>query len=367
VVSGLRVLITVPSLSQEFGGPVRKVFGLARALRDRGHIVRVVGVGESSESGVVELGRRGAFHGTPIPASLGPIRRAVRGADVVHVLGLRDPVGTAAAVESRRRGVPFVVEPVGMFHHRVRSFHLKRGFDSTIGRLVLDGASALIVTSSVERDDLAGAGVDPARVCVRPNGVSFEGLWPLPERGPLRERLGIPGHVMLVVALARLSAIKRLPTLVQAVAASPTLHLLIAGPDEEDGTLGAIHHAASDRDVNGRVHVERAGLWGPDKAAALAEADVFCQASAFESFGTAAAEAAGVGVPVVLTDGCGVKDVLPHAHVVSTQGDIATLANELRAAISDRSRAMSEAGGVRERLSWRSLAADQETIYRSLR
>jgi glycosyltransferase involved in cell wall biosynthesis len=360
-------LITVPSLSPEFGGPVRKVFGLARALRDRGNIVRVVGVGESAERGVVGLGRLGAFHGTPIPASLAPIRRAVRGADVVHVLGLRDPAGTAAAIESRRRGVPFVVEPVGMFHHRVRSFHLKRAFDSTLGRLVLDGARALVVTSSVERADLAGAGVDPARVRVRPNGVSYEGLWPLPERGPLRERLGIPGDVSLVVALARLSAIKRLPKLVQAVAGSPAMHLLIAGPDEDDGTLAAIHQAVRDRDVEARVHVERGGLWGSDKAAALAEADVFCQASAFESFGTAAAEAAGVGVPVVLTDSCGVKDVLPHAHLVPTDGDIEALANELLVAISDRATAMSEAGLVRERLSWESLAADQETIYRSLR
>jgi glycosyltransferase involved in cell wall biosynthesis len=362
----LRVLITVPSLSQEFGGPVRKVFGLASALRDRGHDVRIVGVGDSSGSGVVGLGRRGAFHGTPIPTSLAPIRRLVRGADVVHVLGLRDPVGTAAAFESRRRGVPFVLEPVGMFHPRVRSFHLKRGFDTTIGRFVLDGAQALIVTSSVERDDLARGGIDPARVLVRPNGVSFDGLWPLPERGPLRERLGIPDDVSLVVALARLSTIKRLPTLAQAVAASPPLHLLIAGPDEQDGTLAAIHHSAHDQDVDARVHVEPGGLWGPDKAAALAEADVFCLASAFESFGTAAAEAAGVGVPVVLTDGCGVKDVLPHAHHVSTKDDVLTLAKELRAAVSDRARAASEAVHVRERLSWGSLAGDQETIYQSL-
>ena len=213
----MRILITVPSLAREFGGPVGKAFALATALRDRGHAVRVAGAGDSEVPGAVALGRRGRFHGTPLPASLAPLRRAVGGADVVHVLGFRDPVGTVASFEARRRGIPLVLEPVGMLHPRVRSLTLKRAFDSTIGRLVRDGAATLIVTSSVEREDLARAGVDPERVRVRPNGVSFDGLWPLPERGPLRERLGIPTDVPLVVTLARLAAIKRLPSLVSAV------------------------------------------------------------------------------------------------------------------------------------------------------
>ena len=81
-----------------------------------------------------------------------------------------------------------------------------------------------------------------------------------------------------------------------------------------------------------RVHVEPHGLWGADRAAALAEADVFCLPSSYESFGTAAAEAAGVGVPVVLTEGCGVKDVLPHATVVPID-DADALGAALQAAV----------------------------------
>lgn len=361
----MRVVITVPSLAREFGGPVAKAFALAAALRDRGLIVCVVGAGVSDEPGAIALGRRGGFHGTPMPASVAPLRRAVSGADVVHVLGFRDPVGTLAALEARRTGVAFVWEPVGMLEPRVRSLALKHGFDSTVGKLVRDGAQALIVTSSVERDDLARAGLDPSRAQVRPNGVSFDRLWPLPERGPLRLRLGIPTDAPLVVTLARLSAIKRLPTLVRAVGVSPPMNLLIAGPDQEDGTLTSIREAAHDPGVHERVRIEPRGLWGADKAAALAEADAFCLASSYESFGTAAAEAAGVGVPVVLSDRCGVKDVLPQARVVPTDDDVVALASAVRAAVQDRAIASAGAERVRARLSWETLAADQEAIYRS--
>jgi glycosyltransferase involved in cell wall biosynthesis len=361
----VRILITVPSLAREFGGPVGKAFALARALGDRGHAVRVAGAGESDESGAVALGRRGGFHGTPLPASLAPLQRAVAGADVVHVLGLRDPVGTVASIEARRRRTPLVLEPVGMLHPRVRSLTLKRAFDSTIGRLVRDGAATVIVTSSVEREDLARAGLDPGRVRVRPNGVSFDGLWPLPERGPIRERLDIPTDVPLVVTLARLAAIKRLPTLVRAVSLWPSTHLLIAGPDEGDGTLGSIHDVADRQGVRDRVHVDPSGMWGSDKAAALADADVFCLPSSYESFGTAAAEAAGVGVPVVLTEGCGVKDVLPHAMVVPVD-DVEALRSALQVANREGEGAVSEATGVREALSWALIAERQESIYRSV-
>lgn len=358
----MRVLITVPSLAQEFGGPVGKAFALAEALRTRGHAVRVVGAGEAEQPGVIALGRLGAFHGTPIPRAFAPLVRAVRRADIVHLLGLRDPVGTLAAFEARRRAIPYVLEPVGMLEPRVRSFALKRGFDSTIGSKVIGGSAALIVTSSVERDDLARAGIDPSRVRVRPNGVSFEGLWPLPARGPLRERLGIPADVLLVVTLARLAAIKGFPTLVRAIAATPSFHLLIAGPDEGDGTLASIRRAADAAGVNERVHIEPRGLWRADRAAALSEADLFCLVSDFESFGSAAAEAAGVGVPVVLTERCGVKDVLPHAKVVPP-GDAAVLASAVLDAAGDRSRAASLSAGIRRRLSWTTLAEDQESIY----
>jgi hypothetical protein len=97
--------MTVPSLDREFGGPVGKARSLAGALRARGYDVVLVGAGDPDGDRTVGLGRRGSFHATPIPRRLHPLRRLTSGADVVHVIGFRDPVGTVAANEAAGRDV----------------------------------------------------------------------------------------------------------------------------------------------------------------------------------------------------------------------------------------------------------------------
>ena len=106
------------------------------------------------------------------------------------------------------------------------------------------------------------------------------------------------------------------------------------------------------------------------KAQALADADCFCLPSESENFGTAALEAAGVGLPVVLSDRCGGAELLgPQASIVFDYGDIGGLAQALRKVLGDGSAgaaARAAAPGLRESLDWATLAADQERIYDSV-
>ena len=50
---------------------------------------------------IVSTTETASFHGTPIPRSVGRLRSLVRGTDVVHVIGYRDPVGAIAARVAR--------------------------------------------------------------------------------------------------------------------------------------------------------------------------------------------------------------------------------------------------------------------------
>jgi glycosyltransferase involved in cell wall biosynthesis len=331
-----------------------------------GEDVLIVAAGSSGEAGVVSLGELGRFHATPVPSRLAPLRRAIASADVVHVVGYRDPVGTVALLEARRRHVPALLEAVGMLERRVRSLALKGVFDATLGRAIVAGVRVVIVSSSVEATDVTRAGIPPDRIRVRPNGVDVDELLPLPARGRMREGFGIDPQAPLVLSIARLSPIKRHVDLVRAVATIERLHLLIAGPDEGDGTAVSIRDAIRAAGIEDRAHLLVGGLWGAEKAAALADADVFALPSAYESFGSAAAEAACVGLPVVLTDRCGVKDVLAAPGPVPP-GDVSAFAETLRGALAPdaRQRSLAEAATVRERLSWSSLAEAQLEIYRA--
>lgn len=365
----MRVIVTVPSLDKSFGGPVVKA-GLTRLLRERGHAALSVGCANHLEMpGQIGLPTLAQFHGTPVPRTTLPLRRALRSADIVHIIGFRDPVGTTAAFAARRHGIPYILEPSGMLGPKLRSFRLKQAFDSTVGRSVVAGAAVIVATSHLEETELHAAGIAPGRIVRRVNGIHLGGLWPLPERGSLRGRLCIPAGAPVALALGRIMAIKGLPHLVAAAALVPDLHVVIAGPDEGDGTLAMLHADRHRLGIEGRVHVLSKGLWGPEKAQALSDTDLLVMPSQSESFGVAAAEAACVGLPVVISPECGVLDVLdPAFTLVAPYGNAPEWGAAMTKALAMRDDAArhTSAERLRATLDWNAVIEEQIKIYEAV-
>lgn len=358
----MRVLLTVPSVSRAFGGPPVVAAALRDGLEALGHEVEVLGCGDGSLPVLVR------FHGTPVPGRWKPIRRAVELADVVHVLGYRDPVGTVAALAATRSGIPLVVEPLGMHRTRLRSVGLKAAFDRLLGDRLLRKAVAIVATSRLEAAELAEDGVLADRIHVRPNGVGASESPPLPPRGGLRGRLDIPTAAPVVLSLGRIAAKKGLLDLVEALSRLPDVFAVVAGPpDPADGTLQRLARRARAISVSDRLRVIPEGLWGLDKAQAFADADCFCLPSATENFGIAAAEAAAAGVPAVVSDRCGVAEWLePEASRVVPFGSVELLARALAAVVGDprvSRRAREEADRVARTLEWGALSRLQSAIY----
>lgn len=360
--AGLRVLLTVPSLAREFGGPVDVARAIRDALRARNVDVRLVGADGTDGEALPLLGK---VRGTPIPRSFRSLRSAIAGADIVHVLGYRDPVGVVAASAAVRARVPYLLEPCGMARPRVRSVAAKRAFDATIGRPVLDRASLFVATSELERRELVEDGIPSARIRTRPNGVTLPPGEPR-RTGRIRAAYDVPAEAPLVLALGRITRKKGLLDLVHAALTLSNVHVLIAGPDAKDGTLPRLLRARST--TTRRVHVDPRGLWGRDKLDAFADADCFALPSQTENFGNAAAEAAVVGLPVVVSDECGVAELLdPSGHRVISVGDVDALAAaiaDLTRGDSSRRAAASAATSLRAELDWSRLVEVQLKIYR---
>lgn len=362
----MKILLTVPSLGRSFGGPVVKASSLAQSMRRLGHSVDIIGCGEGDREGVIALKSAFRFHSTPVPISMGPIKSAVMRSDVVHVIGFRDPVGTAAAYFAHRVRVPYVFEPAGMHRSRIRSHTLKSVFDARIGRRIVANARAVIATSNLEKAELVADGVQGLRVFVRPNGLDLAEH--RAKGNGIRQRLGIPAQVPLVFHLGRISKKKGLLPLIRAVRSMEQVWLLIAGPDDGDGTLQAIRREA--QRVGERVVIEPQGLWDGEKWAAYTEADVFCLYSESENFGNAAAEAAAAGTPVIVSDACGVADWLePAASKLIPFGTDSLLKcalSEILSEASYKSAAVESAPRLRESLDWNRIALLQMHIYDSM-
>ena len=368
----MRILFAAPvwAPSRAFGGPVVAAGELVRRLVARGHEVEVV------TSTIADLAERPAarsrvavvdgatvhYLATPLryrwmgvtptlPLALTRLRRP----DVVHVFGFRDPVTTGAAAWSRVRRVPYVFEPLGMFEARLRKVALKRALDATLYRGVARGAAAVVVVSARERDDVVAGGVDADKVRVRGNGFPDPGS--VAANGDVRAQLGIPADAPLVLYVGRIAAGKGIDHLVAAMRELPDAHLVIAGPDDRHGvsTAGERVHTLPMTDEPPR-HL-------------YPQADVFVLASAGESFGMVAAEAAAAGTPVIVSDRCGVAGFFEDGEALVVPYERAAIVDAIRRVLTDRTlRDQLALGGpaAARRTSWDRVTDVQEQIYRDV-
>jgi Glycosyltransferase len=285
--------------------------------------------------------------------------------DIVHVFGYRDVVTTLTAAWARTVRIPYVFEPLDMFVPQFRNVPLKRAFDRALGEPVAHGADLVVACSTHERLQLIEAGLPGSRIEIRPNGYPDRGAGG--ERGTLRARLGLDAAEPLVLSVGRVSFKKGLDLLVEAVAALDGVHLAIVGPDDGDGTLAALEEQRTALGVEHRVHLVGA-LDTSDPDAVYGDADVFVLPSRNESFGIVAAEAAACGVPVVVTDRCGVAETLGDAALV-----VPCSAVEIREAIARilgdpelRSRLAAAGPEVARAHSWTSMVTRQLELYRQV-
>jgi len=169
---------------------------------------------------------------------------------------------------------------------------------SLFERRNLEGAALLHATSEQEADAIRDLRLG-VPVAVVPNGVDLDAARQA-VRG-YRARLGIPAGAFVVLFLGRMHRIKRLDLLGAAIAdvraTHPSVHLVLAGPDEHGLIPGLLQQLSAHADA---VHALDA-VSGGDKWALLKDADVMVQCSDSESFGLAVVESLAAGVPVIAT------------------------------------------------------------------
>ena len=150
------------------------------------------------------------------PGVIGFCRSELEAYDLVHIYGLYDLLGPPVAYFCRRRNIPYVVEPMGMFRPIVRSLRLKRLYHRWLSPRLVEGASYLIATAEQERRELVEDGLPEAKVIVRRNGIEMPDR--LPPLGAFRQQWGIPAEAQVVLFLGRLVTKKSPDLLLRAFA-----------------------------------------------------------------------------------------------------------------------------------------------------
>jgi len=393
-VAPLRVLKVTQSYFPfvDRGGPAVKVRSLARGLAKRGHSVSVltsdlgieglsnpaVAIARTNqgwryqEDGVETRYLRGwGFYRslTWNPATFEFCRKELASFDIVHIYGTYDLLGPIVAAACRRRAIPYVLEPMGMFRPMVRNLGLKRAYRRLFGESVVRGAARLVATSVQEEKELIEEGIPPRKISVRRNGIELPQL--SGAAGAFRCKHGISRETLLVLFLGRIVEKKSPEVLIDAFArwrsetgGGQDAALIFAGPFENPSYRRKLEARVKRLVLNSSV-LFSGPLYDEGKWSALADADIFVLPSQNENFGNAAAEAVACGTPVVVTDRCGIAPLIEGRAGLVIAHQCEALVRALHQLSDPGLRGSLKLGcaEVARGLSWEQPLAETEALY----
>ena len=166
--------------------------------------------------------------------------------------------------------------------------------------------SAFLCLSDDVAEELADYGVDRQRLRHIPNGVDTERFRPASdtEREVARSQSGLSGEGTLALYTGRFEPVKRLDRLIQALAQTNGIRIVMVGEGSEEGRL---RRFASDLGLTSRVAV----LSRVDDPTSLYRAaDLYVSASSTEGMSNSVLEAMASGLPIVAARASGMAELV---------------------------------------------------------
>ena len=380
----MKVLHVTPTYvpAWRYGGPIRSVHGLCKALAAQGVAVDVATTTvdgpenlDVPEGKPVELdGVKVRYFDSPMlrrlywsPGLARFVREHLHEYDLVHLHSIfLWPTGYAARV-ARKRGVPYLLSPRGMLVDaliRRRNRWLKLAWINLFERRNLRSAAMVHFTSEIEAVDAARVGVEWKAHCVVPNGIDID--IGSPAESARASPIGAFDGRPYVIFLGRVTWKKGLDRLVTAIARFTDARLLIVGNDES-GYAETLKVLIAKEGVAERV-VLMGAITGAAKDDLIRRASVLVLPSYSENFGNVVLEAMAQGCPVVVTSEVGAAPIVEQSGAgLVVDGEPARLAQAIQRVLGDSAlRAdMGRRGRdtVASSYSWTSVAARMRVQY----
>jgi glycosyltransferase involved in cell wall biosynthesis len=382
----LSLLHVIPTYlpATRYGGPIRTVHALCRALAAQGHKTHVFTTNvDGPDDSDVPLRTPVDLEGVKVtyfPSRTlrrlywsPPMGRALFGSmadyDLVHVHSIYLWPTWTAGRAARRHGVPYVLSPRGMLVPeliRRKNRWIKEAWIRLIERPNLERAAAIHTTSEIEAHHLASFGWHLPPVATVPHGVDDPPA--VGQQVVSADVAAALAGTRAVLAFGRISWEKGLDRLIAAMPLAPAARLIIAGND--GGQAASLATQARALGVEGRVTILPRNISGADKEALFANAALFAMTSLSENFGLAAFEAMRRGLAVLTTADVGMSEIVRQASAGMIVDPVPpAIARGLEAMLADEAerRAMGRRGCefVIGNYGWGMVATRMTDLYRS--
>lgn len=303
----IRVVHTVPAISNEASGPSYSVVRLCESLIDQGQDVALAALdlglplSQPAFLKTFPLGVLGPKRLGRSPAMQQWLNEQVQSnsVDLLHNHGMWQMNAVYPGWAARKGSIPLVVSPRGAFSAWAmqNGSAMKKVFWPALQRPALECASCFHATAESEYEDIRRLGFRQP-VAIIPNGIDIP-VSPQKKSGDFRTLL----------FLGRLHPVKGLDALLPAWGMIqdrfPDWQLIIAGSD--DGYYGRGGYLEQLRGLIDRLKLERiefiGEIFGAAKLQAYQNADLFVLPSYSENFGVTVAESLAAGTPAIVSKG----------------------------------------------------------------
>jgi glycosyltransferase involved in cell wall biosynthesis len=371
-----------------FGGVVRSVEGMARALTNRGHQVTVLtttaldarrvyeGPRESFLDGVRVIrvpnllpGLRHRFNVSTPEHLVARAEALLPQVDLVHCHEFRTVENLLVTPLAQRMGKPLVLSPHGTLNVSTGRSSVKQQWDRLLSPAMALRFDQVIGLTQLELEEAQtfwqqfGARQRPTEFSIVPNAVDAGMYAALPGRESFRAVCDL-GEGPVCLYLGRLHERKGVIPLVEAFKAAnvPDSRLVLAGPD--DGLLKTLEPLLDERIVLTGY------LGGADRLAAFAAADMLALPAVGEGLPVVVLEAMAAHLPVVITAGCGLPEVAAAGAGLEVERTVPALTEALRSLLTDAERRamMGQAGQtlVRQHFTWEQTGERLEAVYQQV-
>jgi glycosyltransferase involved in cell wall biosynthesis len=287
----------------------------------------------------------------------------------IHIVHAYNFYGNVFAVPPARLAAPVVIASIRDCAPYLTSMQKR------VQRYACQLADCVLVNAEAVRRWLVGEGYDASKIVVIPNGVDLTRFTAAPDTARLRRELHLPADAPIVVIVSRLTRLKGLEQLLEAVAIvrpqHPDARYLIVGETapSETAYLSVLKRLAVAHGVADRVVFT--GL-REDVPAVLAAADVSVMPSLNEALSNVLLESMAAGAPTVATRVGGTPEAIADGDtgLLVPPGDAAALANAIARLLAERSLALRIGQAARrlihDRFSVERMVAATEQLYLDL-
>lgn len=323
------------------GGPLNAAYNLSKELVKRGHQVTVYTTDILNKDSKIK-NKEVIIDGIKIkrftnlsnfiaynqniyltPGIICYIDKTLKDFDIIHIHEYRTLQNVIVYHYANKYGIPYILQPHGSLPRIITKQGLKSIYDELWGYKLLRNASKIIALTQPEAEQCKNLGITSNKIEIIPNGIDLNEFNDLPIKGEFKKKHSINNKDKIILFLGRINAIKGVGMLVKAHAKLlkqiKDVKLVIVGPD--DGYLSKLKQLITDLKIGGNVIIT-GPLYGRNKLEAYVDAELYVLPSIYEIFAITVLEAMACGTPVIVTDRCGI------ANIIGEQAGIVVPCNE---------------------------------------